>query len=375
MGASSLKTGNTRLKENLMNRIPYDPSEVNTTDTYPPFIPGFPGSKKFKTPVSPRENYEALYRHELPLWLPSGSDSSYLTPRFIADNVARAFALESDPMLAREPVPVKDIFGVEWIFVPAAGGSMVKPGDPILKDANDWPKAIHFPDVDSWDWEGSARANANYAGDRALTFGILNGIYERLISFMDFENAAVALIDEDQKDAIHSLFDKLATMYDRIITHAKKYFNPLIINFHDDWGSQRSPFFSLATVREMILPYLKRVGDSIHRNGMYFDMHSCGKNELLVPAYIEAGCDSWSGQPMNDKAMLYEKYGDKIILGIETDVELTMESSTEDYIQAAKRFVQKYGSNFAKKPVLCSAFAMNPAFSDTVYEESRKRWA
>jgi uroporphyrinogen-III decarboxylase len=126
---------------------------------------------------------------------------------------------------------------------------------------------------------------------------------------------------------------------------------------------------------EMIVPHLKRVVDFVHSQGMIFDMHSCGKNELLVPAYIAAGCDSWSGQTMNDKDMLYEKYGDKIILGLDADIEFTPATTDAEAAAAAKRFVAKYGPSVEKKPFLCSAFSMTPAWAETLYEESRKLFA
>ena len=39
--------------------------------------------------------------------------------------------------------------------------------------------------------------------------------FERLISFMDFENAAVALIDDSQKDAVKS-FSSLCDLYEAL---------------------------------------------------------------------------------------------------------------------------------------------------------------
>ena len=40
---------------------------------------------------------------------------------------------------------------------------------------------------------------------------------------------------------------------------------------------------------------------------------------MLVPAMVEAGVDVWAGQPINDKALLYEEYGKDIVLGIDLD--------------------------------------------------------
>ena len=360
-----------------MERVPYNPSEIVTTETYPSMFAGAPGSPKYNTPITPKENYKALLRREIPMWIPIGSDTLLMSPRIDPDNMARVFAFEAVPMAPDEMTGGLDKFGVEWVYVPVAGGSMVKPGNPILEDVNDWEKVIKFPNVAAWDWETHRKSNAEYVStDRLISITILTGFFERLISFMDFENAAMAMIDEDQQPAIHALFDKLADTYNEMVDHYIDVFKMDQLWFHDDWGSQRAPFFSLNTAREMIVPHLKKVVDHCHSKGVFFDMHSCGKNELLVPAYIEAGCDAWTGQTMNDKEMLYEMYGDKLIMGVESDVSEKYPFGgppcpPEEAAASAKRFIEKYGPDFAAKPVV-GGFGMDPTFAETLYVESRK---
>ena len=356
-----------------MSRIPFNPAEIEN----PEETPGFFGmmSKRYKTPVTPKENYRMVYEHKIPYWLPVMGDSLMLTPRVDPDNVARCFCFEANPLAPEEMVGGPDKFGIEWVYVPMVNGSMVKPGNPTLADANDWKKIIKFPDIESWDWEASKAANAEHLKtDRFISATILTGFFERLISFMDFDNAALALIDEDQQDALHELFDALADLYIKMVDKFIYCYGIDQLSLHDDWGSQRAPFFGLATVREMIVPYIRKVADYCHSRGVFFDIHSCGKNELLVPAYIEAHCDSWSGQPMNDKAMLYEKYGDKLILGIESDMKYTFGEpvDVDEAVASANRFIDTYCTNYANKPVLASAFGVPPEFTETLYVGSRK---
>ena len=247
---------------------------------------------------------------------------------------------------------------------------MVKPGKPTLEDVNDWKDVIKFPDVDALDWEGWAKANAEFANtERVFQIGFQNGLFERLISFMDFEGAAMAIIDDEQKDAIHELMATLCVMYEAFISHSAEHFPVNGVMFHDDWGSQRAPFFSPDTVREMILPYLKRLADFCHARGMYFHQHSCGKNEILTPCMIEAGVDMWLPQDINDVDMLREKYGDKLMLGVSPAV---APDATDEQIDAqAKAFVEKYGPDFIDRPVLLVDFACGPKFTTAVYKYSR----
>jgi len=357
---------------------PFTMDEVNSGEFYPATFPGFPPNPKYATPISPKENFRLVYERKLPVWIPISTDTQMFFPRVDPDNIARHFVYEARPLAPEEESGGLDRHGIEWEYVPSAQGSMVRPGQPTLKTANDWEKVIQFPDVDSWDWAGAAEANKEYIDqNKALYVWILTGFFERLISFMDFADAAVALIDDDQKTAVHGLFAELVKVYKKMVENYAKYFKPDVLSLHDDWGSQINPFFSLDTAMEMIVPYIKQVVDHCHENGIFYDQHSCGKNEKLVPAYIACGTDSWSGQPMNDKQWIYDNYGGKLILGIEAQIPVdpatgfgTMDPD-ENYA-AGKAFVDKYGPDYLTKPVTNASFAMNSKFSEAVYVESRK---
>ena len=197
-----------------------------------------------------------------------------------------------------------------------------------------------------------------------------NGMFERLISFMGFEDAAVALIDEDQKDAIHELFDRLADMYIEMIEKYMEVLNLESVTFHDDWGSQRAPFFSEQVCTEMIAPHIKKIADFCHSKGMIFNHHSCGKNELLVPSMLAEGDDMWWPQDMNDIDTLREKYGDKLVLSVVPPA-VAEDASDEEIEAAAKAFVDKYAPDYFEKPIIVMAFFATQRLVDAIYRQSR----
>ena len=358
----------------MLKRIPFSMEELKVVGECPPVKLDAIPRKKYNTPVTSKENYLAVLRRELPLWIPCENDNTGMFPGVNPDNHARGQIMEARRVPPDKITDFHDMFGIKWVYVDDVGGSMVVPGKPLLEDANDWEKVVKFPDIEKWDWETSRKANARYVSEmnNLLTITISTGFFERLISFMDFQYAAVAMIDEDQNDAVHALFSALCELYDKIIGKYKECYNPDVICFHDDWGSQRAPFFSLNTVMEMIVPYINRISESIHSRDMFFEFHSCGKIEMLAPAIIETQADVWTGQPISDKEYFYEKYGDKIILGPEPDVQPNNDMSDEEAIAAAKRFVAKYAPNYEKKPVIANRFLIPNSYIETIYEESRK---
>ena len=349
----------------------FNPDELKIIGKYNAAYPHAPQLNKYNTPITPRENYLRMFRGEKPMWMPSHTDNLYFGPSCVPDVVARGIAgsYNADPV-DLDHVGGLDMLGVEWVFVPMVNGSMPKPGVKLVPDITRWEEYVTFPDVSSWDWEGSAKRNYDFIHQGlATSFAMHNGLFERLVSITEMEDALIALIDEDQQPAVHRFFDRLCDLYEEIICTAKKWFDIDLIWFHDDWGSQKSGLFSLEVCREMIVPDLKRICDCAHRNGLYVELHSCGKNEKLVPAMIEAGVDAWRGQSLNDKQMLFEKYGDQIILGIEPT---TLPADTTDMEQLEKdcrAFVDRYGKSGR---VYCSMFKVPPWARDFIYKMSRE---
>lgn len=233
-------------------------------------------------------------------------------------------------------------YDLVWDFVPEAGGATVHPGNPKIEDMSEWQDVLTLPNLDDMDWEDCVLKNTEYCKDqRVVQLCILSGLWERLMSLMDVANAAVAMIDEDQEEGVKSFLDKHSDILVDYIGRMAERFEIDSVLIHDDWGTQRSPFFSLDVCREMLVPYLKKITDYCHSKGIFFELHCCGNNEMLVPAMIEAGVDLWCGQNVNNFDMLTEKYkNDPIIFGVLVD-DATFTSTEEELREAARNFVLK----------------------------------
>ena len=336
------------------------------------------GGVSFNYPATKREAMLAMYNRE-PYWQMTGSDTSMFCPMINPDNIARGFIFDANMFkgLSAKDYGGPDMFGIEWEYIEKVGGSMVRPGKPYIEDANEIEEKIVFPDPTKWDWEGSAKANRGMflRPENFNCMWILNGWYERLISFMDFEGAIMALIDEDQKDAVKKFFDKLSDMYITLLDCAIKAF-PEIDAFciHDDWGSQKETFFAPAVAEEMIVPYMRRVTDFLHSKGKFCDLHSCGNNYKQVPNMIKAGWDSWNPQPMNDTWKEYDEFGDKIIIGVMPESFDPEKLSEKEIRQKAREFIDRFMK--PGKPCLINfsaASMLTKPYMEELYEYSRKK--
>ena len=327
--------------------------ELQVTGT----LAGFMKPERYNTPITPRDNMLRLYEGKTPMWIPSPWEAASIKVDCDPENVARS------------PSGGVDGYGVEWIFVKTAGGAMVKPGNPKVPDISEWEKYITVPDPETWDWAGAYEKQKDALADPTLfttvTFG--SCLFERLIAVMDFENAAMALVDDDQKEGVHRFLRAVTDYRKKYYTLVKKWFDPDGVNFNDDWGSQRAEFFSRETAAEMLVPYVKESVQCAHDLGMYVDLHCCGFVEGFVPFFIEEGFDTWGGQPLNDKPKLKKLYPDSLVFTHQIDER--PDASDEEIDAAVAKFMEEFGYD---NRGFYGGF--DPRYRRKVYEASRKNY-
>lgn len=364
------------------SRPPFDPKELEIVGTHPcgaysmfvnmgmDFMPK--EDFLYDRPITPRENLRLAFSGQTPYWIPftgwAYCDVNNFRPRIIPDNVATRLVMDGEGLMHYPSETARGWFGLDWVYVPVAGGATVKPGKPMIEDMNDWESIIQWPDLEALDWEEMGRRNKAFLNTpQSNELGILDGFWERLISLMDVSGAAMALIDEDQQDALHAFFQKYAQFQIDYIRHVKQVCDIDGVLIHDDWGTQNGPFFSLETGREMLLPYLKQVVDYLHSEGMYYEQHSCGNCTKLAPIYVEAGVDVWNPQPMNDfDALLKLAKGTRLHIAMP---EVIPPDAPED---VAKKAAQDWFAKYGHENVTYAPMAANPVFSAELYRLSRE---
>jgi hypothetical protein len=112
-----------------------------------------------------------------------------------------------------------------------------------------------------------------------------------------------------------------------------------------DFGTQRGPFCSPKTFRELYAPFYKRINDQIHRLTSWKTfIHSCGGIYPLIPSIIECGFDvlnpvQCSADGMEPKR-LKKEFGDDLVFwggGVDTQNTLPFGTPEEVYNEVRKR--------------------------------------
>ena len=324
-------------------------------------LPGMRGriTEIFNTPITPRENMLRMYQGKTPMWIPSPGEWQSLRPIIDPENQARSKTGGIDG------------YGVEWMWVDVAGGAMVKPGSPICSDINEWEKTVTIPNPDEWDWKGLAEEQKDFFDpDLPHHVGFGSCLFERLMAILDAGNALLALVDEEQQEGVHRFFRAVTDYRKRYYELCKQWFDIDILNWNDDWGTQKAPFFSVSTAREMLLPYFKESMDKIHELGCYGELHCCGMVEPLVPLFIEGGMDSWQGQPLNDKIKLKKMYKDTGFI-FSHAIDLPEGTDEAEVKAAVKQYMEDFG--YDNRCFNITRTCMQ-AFNRELYIQSRKNF-
>ncbi len=255
-------------------------------------------------PITPKENLRRVFSGEKPMWIPVWLfDSQYCWPDIVLEHPY----LENDG---------KDWYGTEWVWVEDAGGMMVKPGTRVLSDVLNWKEELKFPSLEEIDWKADApEQTARYDPDRMHLFHLTEGLFERLHALVPFDEALVAMVEEP--NLVQEFFEAVADFKIKLLEKVFTHYAPIdYIIYGDDWGTQRSGFFSQKMFREMIMPQTKRIMDYVKSCGKFIELHSCGLTQVYTPQMLEMGIDAWSPQPINDFDFLTTNYGNSMTITV-----------------------------------------------------------
>ncbi|MGI6217409.1 MAG: uroporphyrinogen decarboxylase family protein [Coriobacteriales bacterium] len=307
--------------------------------------------QRINTPISPKENYLNYLNGKDYEWVPDvHADKVEITPHCIPDIVACGFS------------GGKDSFGVNWVLGPNPElPAFPEEGVIKLDDISNW-RSLEFPDVDSWGWEEESKRYREFYkdDDRSFRGVIMIGFFERMISLMGFENAAMALL-EDPEETVEFL-NAVADVNIKMADHYIDDFGCDSILFHDDWSSQNGQFFSTDTAMNVLVPPVKKLVDHIKSRGAVPMFHSCGNGLKLVPAYKATGVRVWQAQyNVYDLKELIEACGDDIIVEIYPDLE---EEVTEDELESVVADYLKYAKLHRFSPEIVD-------FKDGRWEKTR----
>lgn len=258
-------------------------------------------------PISVRENFRRAYKRQNPLWIPNSRTD------FTAVMIAGLTGAGEADWSRKDRYDWQDWFGVEWTYVPEAGGPMLKPGTQYLDDILNWEKGVKFPDLGDYDIEGLCKKfMETYDKEKILHVNIGLGCTERLVALLGgYTEAMVALALEPEAvgDFLNAFVDFEIKTVDKLI----EYIPIDMITYHDDWGTERDTFFGEKMMEDIVFNPTKKLFGYINSKGICLEHHCCGNIKRFLPYMAQLGADFLQIQARANNIPLFKKeWGDKL---------------------------------------------------------------
>lgn len=242
-----------------------------------------------------------------------------------------------------------DLWGVNWIAA-KSGGTQPEHGKYILPDIEKWREYIKAPDLSEIDWESMAKSDLAecYSWgvspiDTVMSFWTHPGYVTMLTNFMGFSEALMALLESPEE--VYDLFAYLNDFYCQVLEHALPFYKPDTYHMFDTYAGSTSPFYSVDTYKELVLPFQMKEAEIMHRHNIPIEMHCAGLCQSFMDAFQPLDFAYWLGvENSNDVKTIMKKYPHLNVAGVwQQTPEILSETCTEEEFKASvKEIIDQY---------------------------------
>lgn len=173
--------------------------------------------------------------------------------------------------------------------MPKRFATIALPLDYPVRNMDDWLAIRHHYEFSQErfapHWE--ARANEHIRAGRVLTVSML-GAFSQPRELMG--DQAVCLAYYDQPELLHDMLDTFGDTAQRVLDRVSKAVRIDCLTVHEDMAGKSGPLAGPAQVRELFVPYYRRIWDMLaDRGARLFDQDSDGDMNAVIEPFLDAG--------------------------------------------------------------------------------------
>ncbi|MEM2687381.1 MAG: uroporphyrinogen decarboxylase family protein, partial [Thermoproteota archaeon] len=139
------------------------------------------------------------------------------------------------------------------------------------------------------------------------------------------------------KDFVHRLSETISEYKCRVIERAVRTGADVVLT-GDDYADRKGPFMSVKQFEEFVLPYLKRVVQTVRRLGAPFIKHTDGNLWPIIDMIVDSGIDALDPiEPIAgmDIGEVKRKYGGRIAVVGNVDCSYVLPLGNEKEVEDA----------------------------------------
>ena len=196
-----------------------------------------------------------------------------------------------------------------------------------------WEKLdeLEFPVLDE-EFDRELAAMKLGESDKFVLAYLPLAIFSPLRDTRHMENALMDMLLEPEN--VRRFLHKVVDLNKQAVKRAAKNGVDGVI-IYDDLGMQHALLCSPACFREVLKPFYQELAEAIHREGMYFFVHSCGLVHDIIGDLIEAGVDvlQFDQPELSGSQVLAEEFGDRVTIYSPVDIQKIMPTNDPAVIE------------------------------------------
>lgn len=311
--------------------------------------PGSPEFEKFRRVLAgePSEGYvpffEMIANYFEPLSgleAPDGLDFSPTSPAFEDSFVyyLRAMARMGYDM------GILNLPGFSGFPASHPGGS-VQAEDGVIRDLEDFEN-YPWPSPEEVDLDVLSRT----AGRAPDGMGVFTGgpapfqlMMDQLLGFNH-----LALMLYDAPDLVRAVADRIGSIMVDVADRVCSLPNIEGFLFSGDMGHKTGTMVDPNALRQFILPWHRRVCETVHRHDKLVVLHSCGNLAAIMDDLVECGYDGKHSYQDAIEPGIYElhrRYGDRMCILGGVDVDFLCRSDEEAIRRRVRQYIDEMGSH------------------------------
>ncbi|MHB1454670.1 MAG: uroporphyrinogen decarboxylase family protein [Saccharofermentanales bacterium] len=178
-------------------------------------------------------------------------------------------------------------------------------------------------------------------GMKAIPFGP-NGVLENTTNIVGYDNMCYLLYDDPE--LLKDVFDKVGAILNRYYEQitALDYVGAVMVN--DDWGYNTQTMLKTADMREYVIPWHKKIVETIHKAGKPAILHSCGQlAEVMEDIIDDIGFDAKHSYEDNITPVetAYDLWGKRIAIFGGIDVNFICTATPKEVFHRAAALIEK----------------------------------
>ena len=145
--------------------------------------------------------------------------------------------------------------------------------------------SYHWPNPEQGNFELLSNLSSELPTGMRFIVSAPGGVLENVIDLVGFERLCFMIYEDEEltKAIFDGVGSRLLRFYE--ICSAIEPVGALIVN--DDWGFKTQTILSPDMLRQFVFPWHKRIVGTIHRNGKYAILHSCGNLSKVMDVIID----------------------------------------------------------------------------------------